>query len=128
MADDLPFDDNSFDIVVCFNVLDHCYDPYTVIKECHRALRNSGSLLLWIHALRNKYHVFQHLLNRIDRPRPNHFTTEQIKRMAEDHFSLQSLKIVKGAGIYGYAPYNGNLKLLLANYLTENVWLNFRKM
>jgi SAM-dependent methyltransferase len=126
-AEDIPFDASMFDIVVCFNVLDHCYDPFEVIKECSRVLRSHGILLLWIHALRNRFSSLRQMLNRLDPPHPNHFTTDQIKRLIDNHFNLQNIKIVKGVNIYGHKPSITNLKLYIANYLTENVWFNYTK-
>ena len=36
LATDLPFPDNSFDIVFCSNLLHHLDDPVTVLKEMAR--------------------------------------------------------------------------------------------
>lgn len=38
----LPFSDHSFDIVVCFDFLEHVEEPYRVIKEIHRVLKPDG--------------------------------------------------------------------------------------
>jgi SAM-dependent methyltransferase len=124
VGENIPFGDESFDVVICFNVLDHCYDPSRVIEQSWRVLRKSGSLLLWVHALRNNYGLFQSLLNKIDRPHPNHFTAEQIIQIANEFLTLERVKRLKGVG----EPARRNLKITLGNYLTENVWLVYKKV
>jgi SAM-dependent methyltransferase len=45
-ADDLPFDDTSFDCILCTEVLEHCADPLAVLREVHRVLRPGGAVFL----------------------------------------------------------------------------------
>ena len=117
----LPFDDEYFDIVICFNVLDHCEKPSLVMRESWRVLRKGGIMLLWVHTLRNPYRILQRLLNRLDRPHPYHFTRYQVIEMVKKHFTIQWEKWVKGAGLAGQAKTYGNLKVALANYVTESL-------
>lgn len=42
----LPFDDNSFDSVGTFNVLEHLYDPENWLKEMTRILKPGGSIVV----------------------------------------------------------------------------------
>ncbi len=42
----LPFDDESFDIILCTAVLEHCYLPHLVLREVARVLRPGGTLLM----------------------------------------------------------------------------------
>lgn len=42
----MPFDDASFDLIVCFSVLHHIPNVSTVIREMHRVLRPGGMVLL----------------------------------------------------------------------------------
>jgi ubiquinone/menaquinone biosynthesis C-methylase UbiE len=78
IGEELPFDNNSFDIVICFNVLDHTLNPAKVIQEIHRLLRNKADCLLWLHTLRNQYRFLQGILNRLNTPHPYHFTLNEI--------------------------------------------------
>jgi len=45
-ADALPFDDASFDCVICTEVLEHCPDPRSALAEVSRVLRPSGRVFL----------------------------------------------------------------------------------
>ncbi len=41
----LPFDDDTFDLVVCFEVIEHFEDPFTILDELVRVLAPQGLLL-----------------------------------------------------------------------------------
>jgi len=41
-AEDLPFDEAEFDLVINDNVLDHCESPQRVVQEMYRALKPAG--------------------------------------------------------------------------------------
>ena len=45
-AGHLPFRDRAFDAVVCTELLEHVYQPGTVLREAHRVLRRGGALLV----------------------------------------------------------------------------------
>jgi SAM-dependent methyltransferase len=47
-AADMPVDDESFDLVLCTQVLEHCQDPQGIANECHRVLRTGGSLIVTV--------------------------------------------------------------------------------
>jgi SAM-dependent methyltransferase len=45
-AEHLPFRDDSFDLVVAGDVIEHVPDPVAMVRSCHRVLRGGGSLWL----------------------------------------------------------------------------------
>ncbi len=40
-----PFEDSTFDAVMCGQVLEHCKNPFKLIKECARVLKPGGVFL-----------------------------------------------------------------------------------
>lgn len=43
---DIPYDDNSFDVIICTEVLEHVSDPDKLLSEINRVLKNNGQLFL----------------------------------------------------------------------------------
>jgi SAM-dependent methyltransferase len=67
----LPFHDNSFDVVVSINVLEHVMDPRAVLRECRRVLRSQGQLFLFFPPFYSPWGA--HLDGWIDFPWPHLF-------------------------------------------------------
>ena len=82
------YPDNSFDIVLSFNALDHSVDPAKVIREINRVLCEGGDFLLWIYVLRDGYKFLQSLLNLLDPPHPFHFTVKKSHRKCHDEYVM----------------------------------------
>lgn len=61
-----PVEDNKFDYVMCFNLLEHIYDYQKVVNECFRVLKSGGVLLgavpfiMHYHADPNDYFRYTH--------------------------------------------------------------------
>ena len=47
-GEELPFKDNTFDSVVCDNVLDHTENPDLLLQEAHRVIKLGGHLILGV--------------------------------------------------------------------------------
>lgn len=56
----LPFNEETFDLIFCINVLDHTYQPLKILYESNRILSNEGYFILMIHIvtpLIKKFHA-----------------------------------------------------------------------
>jgi SAM-dependent methyltransferase len=115
----IPYPNNSFDVVISFNALDHTVDPPKVIGEINRVLRAGGDFLLWIYVLRDTYKTLEGLLNRLDSPHPFHFTEYQLmEHVRANSFQLKHRKLDRGTGL----P-NNTIKKALANKMMNTLWL-----
>ncbi|NIO38292.1 methyltransferase domain-containing protein [Candidatus Bathyarchaeota archaeon] len=54
-----PIKDESFDMVICADVLEHLYRPDVCLKELHRILRHDGALLLSTPNYSHPYRILQ---------------------------------------------------------------------
>lgn len=56
-GESLPFQDDSFDVVLCDNVVDHAENPRQIVKELVRILRPGGLLYFSVNFHHQIYHV-----------------------------------------------------------------------
>lgn len=45
-ASSIPFENDTFDVVVSYETLEHLYEHEEMISECHRVLKNNGILII----------------------------------------------------------------------------------
>ncbi|MBA3431446.1 MAG: class I SAM-dependent methyltransferase [Actinobacteria bacterium] len=51
--EDLPWGPQAFDTILCYDVLEHTYDPWSILRYLHRLLRPNGRLHLSLPNSRN---------------------------------------------------------------------------
>jgi len=56
-AENIPFKDNTFDVVLCFQVLEHVENPQKAIHEMHRVLKKNGILMLSTHGTYHEHNA-----------------------------------------------------------------------
>ena len=90
----LPFPDNSFDVVVCSEVLEHVSNPEKVLKEINRVLKSDGIAIVemdtgnWMFKL--IWHVWTNIFKGVWRDSHIHiFNTQKLEKMIlKNNFSL----------------------------------------
>lgn len=96
-SENLPFEDNSFDTVICSNSFHHYPNPQKFFDGVHRVLKNGGRLILrdytgpsWLIWLSN--HVEMPIANLIGHGDVGAYTLEDVRRMC-DHAGLKILTL-----------------------------------
>ncbi len=84
----LPFEDNSFDAVVSFQVIEHIEEDEALVKEIHRVLKPGGVLVLTtpnrtMSLTRNPWHVRE-------------YTPDELKALLNRYFAKTDMQ-----GVYG---------------------------
>lgn len=135
IGEELPFEDGSFDVAICFSVLEHTLDPTKLVGEVYRVLRKGGDFLLWFHCLRNQYKYLQPFLNKIDSARPHHFILYEILTLIlnDNNTSFKIIKqnVFRGLGLplNQYFPTTqSRMRNLIGTCVMDDVWLWLRKM
>jgi len=54
---ELPFENNNFDAIVCFEVLEHVFEPEIMVREMLRVLKPGGSILLTTPFIWNEHEI-----------------------------------------------------------------------
>jgi SAM-dependent methyltransferase len=49
-AEDMPFEDESFDLVTALDVIEHCEDDVRILRECHRVCAPGGLIAITVPA------------------------------------------------------------------------------
>ena len=128
IGEQIPFENNSFDIVLAINILDHVIDPKKVIRECYRVLKKGGKLILSVHVLSPKATIFRPFLNRFDAPHPHHFTEKEFLNL----FSVFNIicrseqKGIDDSKFFNLLS-NFKIKLILGNLLLSQICLVMKK-
>jgi SAM-dependent methyltransferase len=78
----LPFPSESFDSILCINVLDHTLKPELVLSEIRRCLKKGGYFLFEIDTFKLP-RVARNRLGNIDAAHPHHFSFKEIMELME---------------------------------------------
>ena len=127
-AENLPFPDNSFDLVVCIGVIHHTPNTEKAIKEIHRVLRADGKTIVLVYARGWKHYLKRCLVHGILKgrwfangfnwqkvynessevhgftPKTAIYTKSQVKKLFSD-FGDVELKKKRLGEFFEYKPY-----------------------
>lgn len=101
----LPFDDDTFDMIWCSEVLEHLEDPAASLAEMRRVTRPGGDIIL---TTPNSYAALFRAIAVVG------LTPEKIQREDHIHFFDEAdiRRLLPDAKIYGYFPYIGVKKTI----------------
>jgi len=93
-GEDIPLPDNTFDIILTTNTIDHVKDCNGFLREIRRLIKPNGVLLFSVHAIRNFLKPFEVLITRIDVNHPYHFTHGDVLDLFKTNgFTIESAVI-----------------------------------
>lgn len=95
VGEDIPCEDDHFNLVIMENCIDHVSDPAGVMSEIRRVLLPSGVLYLTVNC-RTRWGYFVHRLLsrlRIDAGHPYTFTSSRVQRNLLHHHGFQLLQL-----------------------------------
>ena len=125
----MPFDDRTFDKILCFDVLEHVHERIALLREMRRVLKPSGTMLLSVPSAESRW---RHLLRRngvFSYSDPDHkieYTRPELeKELAEGGFhGKQWLPNVYDTPWVGFIDVVGGLSLGLYERLSD--WKRLR--
>ena len=98
---------DSIDIVICYNVLDHVQKPENVLLETNRILKKGGTLYLNCHVVGNLLIPVRRILKYVDSPHPHHFSIKDLRFL----LSKTSFNVMRDK-VYRMTPSLTSLKAL----------------
>ncbi len=118
----LPFKENSFDLIICSEILEHIKNPDKVIPEIRRILK--GTFIATVPNWFSFYGLFRRLAEIVlrkevtaaDQPIDNWFTPKSFKNLLQPHFS-----IISSHGCW-YFPPTGKGKKQISSKLIKPIF------
>lgn len=99
-AEDLPFDNNSFDSVLFATSLDHVENPTYAIEEAVRVVKPGGHIIVWLTLRpRNKYYIWKRSGKWYNKNHPHAFIEESLLELVPCKF-VEKINIKWGVNIF----------------------------
>lgn len=118
-----PFKENSFDGIVCSELLEHVFNPHTVIEECHRILKNNGILILTVpnfdsidNILIRHQQIVYNPENRMSVEHIRHYTLSSISQLVSGKFSIIRIN----GNSPNMSPFFNHARHIIGKYIPDN--------
>ncbi|MBM3252501.1 MAG: class I SAM-dependent methyltransferase, partial [Candidatus Omnitrophica bacterium] len=106
IKDKLPFDSNSFDTVIIFELLEHVGNPDEILKEAKRVARKNILLTVpdntGFDKLKQFKLTFEHML---ETTHVNFFTKDSLSDLLSKHFNKYNVEEKEPLSIHGLLPW-----------------------
>ena len=81
-AHNLPFRDNTFELVIALNVFEHLYNPFKAAKEIHRILKPNGKVIIHTAFLQPLHEAPHHYYNATESGLRKWFENFEVEQLA----------------------------------------------
>lgn len=100
MAENIPLENNSMDMILCINALDHMQNPELVLSEMHRIIKPGGlvmiSMFVYPVILARLYYTLERVhLALTDRGHPYNYSLRGIRHSLQRHFQIKDSRTVR---------------------------------
>lgn len=92
LAEEIPFQDGSFDVVICRSVLHHLKEPRIALREIYRVLNSGGRLIAWETNKSAIAHAVRHITQHGDRFSDYHSEFSDLPRLIAEEFFVREVK------------------------------------
>lgn len=106
-GEELPYEDDYFDVVIIRNCLDHVDDPWQTLREVFRVLKPTGALYVWMYLFSWRGSLAYRLINALTRrfkKEPYAFSFGQIKKCLTTTGFIPCLPAVEERPIVFHKP------------------------
>lgn len=110
----LPFPDDSFDVVISANVIDHTADPRRALAEIARVTDSDGVFLFDVNVFRARRWA-RRIADFLDGPHPHHFDPVDVQEMLLDSFDQVEITSLEEIPFDASPSMFGRTKILVAN-------------
>lgn len=129
---ELPFEDNSFDLVCAFDVIEHVDDDRKAIDELYRVLKPGGCVFITVPAfmfLWSEHDVINHHSRRYTNHQLNVLLNDRFKKKFNSYFNfflfpaIASVRVLKGlfGSLEGKKPARSDLEIYKPSSLINRV-------
>lgn len=114
VGESLPFPDDSFDVVISANVIDHTANPRKTLAEIARVMNPDGTFLFDVNVFRAR-RWSRKVADYLDRPHPHHFDPVDVQEMLLDSFDEVEITFLKKIPFCASPSISGRIKIFVAN-------------